>query len=121
MKVILCDSNMITSSKIAGLLRSSGYEVLTSNSHQKVSDLIGEAGVIAVIINLEGFGSKEMLEEIKEVKRNLPVIAFCGHKNTRLQEYARKMGADLVVPNSRITSEAPQILESILGSSDNRD
>ncbi|MDQ7038571.1 MAG: response regulator [Aquificota bacterium] len=107
MKVLLVDGNMMTSSKIASLLRTSGYEVLTL----KDGDL---SDVKVALVNLEALGGEKALESIKKEHPHIKVIAYCGHKNTDLKARARDLGADLVVPNSRIVVEAPDLVRSLL-------
>ncbi len=108
MKVLLVDGNMMTSSKIASLLRSSGYEVLTSKDREDLRN------VKVALVNLEAFGGEKALEDLKRNYPHMKVIAYCGHKNTDLKIRAKELGADLVVPNSRIVVEAPDLIRSLL-------
>lgn len=63
-------------------------------------------GEDVVFINLEAYP----VEKIKEYKSaGAKVVAYCGHKNLELMQRAGEMGADLVVPNSRVV-QAKELL-----------
>ncbi len=115
MKVLLSDPNLITSSKITSLLKSQGWEVLTATRWNKAKAILKEnTNVKVAVINLEGFGGEELLENLKREYPDIKVIAFCGHKNIQLQQRAKELGAELVVPNSAIASSAPQLVKQVI-------
>ncbi|MCS6875737.1 MAG: hypothetical protein NZM36_02605 [Aquificaceae bacterium] len=88
MKVLLMENNLILSSRIRSSLL--GHEVKTGTQY---------GGEEVVLINVEQFP----IETIKLLKEaGAKVIAYCGHKNTKLIQRARELGADMVVPNSQI-------------------
>ncbi len=114
MKILLSDSNLITSSKVASLLKSQGWEVLSASRWSKAKELIENNSEVAVaVINLEGFGGEELLENIKKEKPDIKVVAYCGHKNLNLQQKAKELGAEVVVPNSVIVSQVVDIVKAL--------
>ncbi len=113
MKVLLSDSNLITSSKVAALLRSAGWEVLSASRWSKAEEVLRENPDVSVaLINLEGFGGEEVLENLSREYPGVKVLAYCGHKNIQLQSKARSLGVQ-VVPNSVVVSQAVQLVKEL--------
>jgi len=115
MKILLSDSNLITSSKISSLLKSQGWEVHTASRWNKAKEILKENPDIKVaVVNLEGFGGIEILENLKREYPEIKVIAYCGHKNVNLQERAKELGAEIVVPNSVAVSSMVELVNKVL-------
>lgn len=114
MKVLLSDSNLITSSKVGSILKSKGLEVLSATSWKKAKELIEDNPDVEVaVINLEGMRGIEVLEGVKKEFPGIKVIAYCGHKNIHLQQKARELGAEAVVPNSVIVTQVVDIISQL--------
>ncbi len=114
MKVIVSDSNLITSSKVSTLIKSAGWEVLSASRWHKVKELLeSNPDIEVLVLNLEGFGADDIMRNVKKEFPHLKVIAYCGHKNIRLQEEAKNLGADLVVPNSMIVSSVVELIKGL--------
>jgi DNA-binding NarL/FixJ family response regulator len=114
MKVLLSDSNLITSSKIASQLKAQGWEVFSASRWKKAKDILTSNPDIGVaVINLEGFGGMEVLENLKKERQDIRVIAYCGHKNIRLQERARNVGIEAIVPNSVAVSSIVDLIKKV--------
>ena len=114
MKILLCDSNLITASKVGSLLRSQGWEVFSASRWNKAKEILEEnADVSIAFVNLEGFGGEEVMENIKKEFPQIKVVAYCGHMNIQLQDKARQLGADMVVPNSSVASQAHIIAKEV--------
>lgn len=114
MKVLLSDSNLITSSKVSSLLKSQGWEVFSASRWTKAKEILQENPDISVaVINLEGFGGLELLENLKKENPEVKVIAYCGHMNLPLQSKAQDLGADIVVPNSVIVNSAAELVAKL--------
>ncbi len=114
MRVLLVDGNMITSSKLSSLLRSAGFEVLTAKDWEDVKKALSGGDIGVVLLNFEGSVGESVLKRIKSEFPEVKVLAYCGHKNVSLQERAKGLGADLVVPNSKVVVSAPELLSSLL-------
>ncbi len=115
MKVLLSDSNLITSSKVSSLLKGAGYEVVPASRWNKAKELIEENPDIKVaVINLEGFGGVELLKNLKEQYPQIKTLTYCGHKNIQLQSMANQLGADIVVPNSAVVSSVVELVAKLL-------
>ena len=115
MKVLLSDSNLITSSKIASLIRSAGWEVLSASGWRKAEEVLKEnPNVKVAVINLEGFGGVEVLENLKRNFPEVKVVAYCGHKNLTLRSRASDLRAEFVVPNSVIVSQVVQLIGELI-------
>jgi len=98
MKVLIMEKNLIMLSRIKNSL--SGHEV---NANAEYS------GEDVVFINAEAFP----VDKIKELKsKGAKVIAYCSHKNLKLQSEAMYAGADLVIPNSQVV-DAGRILDRL--------
>ncbi len=117
MKVLLSDSNLITASKVASLLKIAGWEVLSASRWDKAKEILDENPDINVaIINLEGFDGEKLLENLKTHFPDVKVVAYCGHKNIDLQQKAESLGAEIVVPNSMIVSSVVSLVERLTSS-----
>ncbi|MCS7171353.1 MAG: hypothetical protein N3D14_04250 [Aquificaceae bacterium] len=88
MKVLIMENNLILLSRIKSSLV--GHEIRLGKDYQ---------GEDVVFINLEQF-PPEFIRSFKEA--GAKVVAYCGHKNSELIQRAQELGADLVVPNSRV-------------------
>ncbi len=114
MKVLLSDSNLITSSKVSSLLKSQGWDVFSASRWNKAKELLDANPDIEVaVINLEGFGGVELLENLKRERPDIKVVAYCGHMNIQLQAKAKELGAEIVVPNSAIVSSAVELVKEL--------
>ncbi len=114
MKVLLSDSNLITSSKVSSLLKSQGWNVFSASRWNKAKELLDANPDIEVaVINLEGFGGVELLENLKRERPDIKVVAYCGHMNIQLQTKAKELGAEIVVPNSAIVSSAVELVKEL--------
>lgn len=114
MKVLLSDSNLITSSKVSSILKSQGWDVFSASRWNKAKELLDANPDIEVaVINLEGFGGVELLENLKRERPDIKVVAYCGHMNIQLQTKAKELGAEIVVPNSAIVSSAVELVKDL--------
>ncbi|ADC89757.1 hypothetical protein Thal_1125 [Thermocrinis albus DSM 14484] len=114
MKVVLWDRNLITAQRIRSLLAERGVEVKVLSSYQAVEDFLKEVGDAAVFVNLEALTQEDALINIKRTYPHVKLVGYCGHKNVSLQEKAKSMGVDLVVPNSVITMQPYEVLKKVL-------
>ncbi len=112
-KVALVENNLILSSRIVASLKALGYEVKTVQRWKSLSELLGEFSPDIVMINLEGIEGVEVLKKLREMDSQIPVVAYCGHKNIQLQEEARNLGANLVVPNSAVATQLSEVLSML--------
>ncbi len=114
MKVLLSDSNLVTSSKVSSILKSQGWDVFSASRWNKAKELLDANPDIEVaVINLEGFGGVELLENLKRERPDIKVVAYCGHMNIQLQTKAKELGAEIVVPNSAIVSSAVELVKDL--------
>jgi CheY-like chemotaxis protein len=113
-RVILLEGNLIMSSKIVSLLRSLGYDVKTVQRWKALEGLLEEVKPKLVLINIEGIEGIEPLRKLKESKPEIPVVVYCSHRNTELQEEARRLGAEAVVPNSLVVSGLGEIVGRLI-------
>jgi len=99
MKILLIESNLILASRVKNSL--SGYDVRVGKDWQ---------GEDVVFVNVET-NPPEIIRELKE-KGAKRVVAYCGHKNTELIKKAQELGADLVVPNSKVVDAKSLLWEN---------
>jgi len=115
MKILLSDSNLITSSKIVSQLKALGWEVYTASRWGRAREVLRENPDIKVaVINLESFGGVEFLESLKQEYPGVKTVAYCGHRNSGLQKKAKELGAEVVVPNSVAVSSIVDLIKSFL-------
>ena len=108
MKVLVFESNLMWSSKLAQTLRGFGHEpVLLSNAAEI------PCGAQAAIINL-GQPTPDPAELSAKLKAaGVPVIAHAGHKEKELMELGRSLNVDVLTTNSELTNKLPDILASL--------
>ncbi len=115
MKVLLSDSNLITSSKVSSILKAQGWEVYTASRWNRAKEILeSDPDIKVAVINLEGFGGLELLENLKRDRPDIKVVAYCGHRNVQLQTKAKELGAETVVPNSVVVSSVVELVKNLI-------
>lgn len=93
--VLIVDDEEGIRESLSGIFEDDGYTVLTSNSGEDALKAIKYHNPDLVLLDiwLPGIDGIQTLEEIKELKPDLPVIMISGHGNIDLAVKATRMGA----------------------------
>jgi hypothetical protein len=95
-----------------------GYEATGAGNMDIARKKLAEDEFLAVFLsfNKDGFDWEGFLTHARSTPetRELPILTFGNHVDTAAFSRAEELGADMVVPNSRIASEFPYVLTSLL-------
>lgn len=93
--VLIVDDEEGIRESLSGIFEDEGYDILTATSGEEAIKMLGESSPDIVLLDiwLTGMDGIETLQEIKAIKRDVPVIMISGHGNIELAVKAAKMGA----------------------------
>jgi non-ribosomal peptide synthetase component E (peptide arylation enzyme) len=105
MRVLVFETNLMWSSKLANSLKALGHDPVLLRT-VPTGELKGDAA----IVNLsEGpLGATTLIDLLRA--NSIPVIAHAGHKEKALHEIGRKHGADVLATNSEMTFKLEELL-----------
>lgn len=109
MRVLVFETNLMWSARLAQSLRGLGHEA------QVLGGLpADDERADAAIINLGSSAPPpgELVARLHAL--GIPVIAHAGHKEKELHALGRQAGADRLATNSELTYKLPEILAEIL-------
>ncbi|HVT10779.1 MAG TPA: hypothetical protein VHE55_00815 [Fimbriimonadaceae bacterium] len=112
MRVLIFESNLMWSSRLAKSVRALGHEALIRTAMPESAE---EAQ--AAIINLgdNGLPPKPLVEKLHAL--GLTVIAHAGHKEKDLHELGKEMNVEILATNSEITYKLESLLEKVTNGS----
>jgi CheY-like chemotaxis protein len=109
---------LLPGSQLVNRLQDLGYRVQTITS---TSDLLPAAEKQKPMLILADLKTRSgdvaaVIGQIRNSARtsHLPILAFTGKKDRKLQESATKAGANLVAFDDAILQQLPQLLEQVL-------
>jgi two-component system cell cycle response regulator len=100
MRVLLVDDEALTRQFYGDLLAEHGFVLFTAASGPEALDLLGRQEVDAVVLDIvmAGMSGLAVLERIREIDPDLPVIMLTGHVSSQNAIAALKLGAfDFIV------------------------
>jgi len=98
--ILIVDDEESVRKSLAGVMRDEGYEVVTAASGKEGIELLSEAqpSIALLDIAMPEMDGIEMLQKIREIKPDLPVIMVTGHGTIETAVKTTKMGAyDFIV------------------------
>lgn len=114
MDVILVETNLFFSAKLAASLKFAGYGVEIQRDFEGARRKAGpETSAIVVNLSAPGIDVLEIIRDLKGAPETagIPILGFGGHKERELFQRAESAGCDLVVPNSAVSAELPALIE----------
>ena len=109
---------LLPGSQLVNRLQDLGYRVLTV---LQLSELAGTAEkekpmVLLMDLKTASGDATAAIRRIRTGKQtsHVPILAFTGKKNLKLQENATEAGASLVAFDDAILKQLPQLLEQVL-------
>jgi two-component system nitrogen regulation response regulator NtrX len=93
--VLIVDDEEGIRETLSGIFEDEGCSVVTSNSGEEALDLLKEQNPDLILLDiwLPGIDGIKILEEIKVLRPDLPVIMISGHGNIELAVKATRLGA----------------------------
>jgi PleD family two-component response regulator len=115
---ILLYEKLMPGSQLVNRLQDLGYRVHTLNDPDRLVGEAEETKPMVVIADLFS-GSNRVLLGLSRLRRHpptshIPVIAFSGEGDPKVQDAAREAGASLVVSEAAISHHLPQLLDQAL-------
>lgn len=109
---------LLPGSQLVNRLQDLGYRVHTVTQLSELSAAAGKEKPMVILMDLKtrSGSSASVIAEIKgaEPTSHLPILAFTGKKDRKLQESATQSGASLVAFDDAILQQLPQLLEQVL-------
>lgn len=115
---ILLYEELLPGSQLTNRLRDLGYRVQTIADPETLLDQVAQEKPLLAVVDLSS-SRTDMCAHIGRLKSDpttayLPVLAFSGQKDRKLQEAARAAGANLVASKEGILAQLPMLLEQVL-------
>jgi two-component system, cell cycle response regulator DivK len=110
--------NLLPGTQLANRLRDLGYRVQAVTEPARLIEVAQTDKPLVVLLDLASQRT-DMCGVIRELKQHpdtahLPVLAFSGTKNPRLQDDAHAAGATLVASVEALSVQLPMLLEQLL-------
>lgn len=104
-QIVVADDDLLLSSRVSASLEQLGYRAVVVRSAEAL-DAAVHARPRAVIMNLavRGFDAPGAIRRIKadRATRGIPLIGFCGHRDTERARAAELAGCDTVTTNGAV-------------------
>ncbi len=115
---LLFYENLLPGTQLVNRLQDLGYRVSVIVEADKLVSRAEQDQAMVAIIDLAA-EKADICAVITELKRSpktghIPVLAFAGKTNKKLQDRARTAGADLVAVEDAVLGHLPQLLEQVL-------
>ena len=115
---LLVYENLLPGSQLVNRLQDLGYRVQTLTDASLLAGQAEQVKPLVVVADLVA-RTQDICAAISALKNNpvtahVPVLAFAGKKNAKLQAAARSAGATLVASDDAILDQLPQMLEQVL-------
>ncbi len=100
-RVMICDDDRETAERLAAALRAAGHEAETCRHTMDVlrSAAAGSFDLVALALDMAGFGRAGAVEALKEIAPRVPVIAL-HERPVELMRSAAQNGFAAVLPRS---------------------
>ena len=110
--------NLMPGSRLLNRLQDLGYRVQVLSDAAK---LVAQAEALKPLLVIVDLVSKttDVCAAIAEMKQNpntthIPILAYAGSKEAKLQKSARESGASMVASDDAIFDQFPQMLDQLL-------
>jgi len=109
---------LLPGSQLVNRLQDLGYRVQAITSASDLLPAAEEQKPMVILADLK-IHSGDLTSVIGQIRNSpktshLPILAFTGKKDRKLQESATKAGASLVAFDDAILQQLPQLLEQVL-------
>ena len=103
-------------SKVETTLGHMGHVALTLRAADDPAAVVAANHPVAAIVDL-GLGEerwRHIVAAVRAPEPPIPVLAFGSHVDRAMQAAARQAGCDLVVANSRLARELPDLVDRLI-------
>jgi len=110
--------NLMPGSQLANRLQDLGYRVQAVFEAERLVEIAEREKPMVVLADLMS-SKANVCELITRLRRNqgtehIPVLAFAGAANAKLQEAGRVAGAKIVASSEALQQHLPQLLDQVL-------
>ncbi|MDR7485539.1 MAG: hypothetical protein QN187_09440 [Armatimonadota bacterium] len=114
MFVLIVDDNLLSCTRLLAQARAAGWQARAVGVGPEALTLARQRRPDAIVVNLAG-SSREAALFIQALTAEpdlapIPVLGFCGHRETRRREAALAAGCDRVVSNSAVVRNLPDLV-----------
>lgn len=114
---IVCYERVMPGSLLVNRLQDLKYRVLAVNNPAQLAAIVRRESPLVAFVDLEARG--DVCDSIQRIKSDaatahVPIVAFAPDDSSNLVEAAQKAGANLIVGESRLANQLPQLLEQAL-------
>lgn len=117
-RTLLVIADLFFAAKLNECARSFGFETVGAATVEIAMRRLSENRIEAVFLsmNKQGFDWEAFLSDLRSDERtaDLPALVFGSHVDRDGFRRAEELGANLVVPNSRVAGEFPYLLASLV-------
>jgi DNA-binding response OmpR family regulator len=115
-KILIVDDNKYIRFALSALMEQSGYDVHEVGEGGKVIEEVKSKNPDLVILDkkLPGYDGLDLLVEIKNIKKELPVVILTAYGDDKTREQALARGADVFMTKPFDNDEIISIIERLL-------
>jgi CheY-like chemotaxis protein len=115
---IIFYEELLPGSQLVNRLQDLGYRVQTINDSANLAGVAAKEPPMLILMDLRSRAGDldSVIGHIKESPqtKHVPILAYAGKKDRRLQENATRAGASLVAFDDAILQQLPHLLEQVL-------
>jgi two-component system OmpR family response regulator len=117
-RILVVDDNLLSCTRLLSQAQASGWQAQAVGFGPEGLTQARQRRPDAIVVNLAAASSDTTLF-IQALKAEpdlaaIPVLGFCGHRESRTREAALAAGCDRVVSNSMIASELPALVTAVV-------
>jgi CheY-like chemotaxis protein len=117
-RVLVVDGNLLSCTRLLSQARAAGWQAQAVGLGPEGLTLARQRRPDAIIVNLAA-GASDATLFVRALKAEpdlapIPVLGFCGHRESRRREAALAAGCDRVVSNSSMSAQLPALVEMLV-------
>jgi two-component system cell cycle response regulator DivK len=120
-RVLVVDDNLLSCTRLLSQLQAAGWQAAAVGFGPEGLTQARQRRPDVVVVNLAAHASDATLF-VRALKAEpdlaaIPVLGFCGHRETRRREAALAAGCDRVVSNSSVSAGLPALITTLVAGS----
>lgn len=115
MKILIVDDEVEVRDLLADSVRQQGHEAIVAGSGEEGLALLAQHQPDAVFLDLvmPGVSGLEVLRQIRQRDRNLPVVVITGHASAKQIEAAKRLGVTDCIQKPFVLNQLDEALEHL--------
>ncbi|MGQ0571701.1 MAG: response regulator [Armatimonadota bacterium] len=118
MFVLVVDDNLLFRTRLLSQLRAAGWKATAVGLGPEALTRARQHRPDTIVVNLAAVSADATLF-VRELKAApdlapIPILGFCGHRETGRREAAIAAGCDRVVSNSSVSVELPTLVRAVM-------